>query len=520
MYSYEERKKAVELLIKYGMAYKTTIRELGYPKDRGTLNSWYKEYEKSGELRKEFKRRPRYSKDEKEKAVAHYMQHGKNISYTVLCLGYPSRGILRSWLEELVPEDRKITRAGGFRINYSNDHKSNIVSEMLLEEKTVTEIAKDHGLSRRSLYNWQRQALSAEVLEKMRKKKARKPEENVSFDEHELQELKKKREALKDEIKQLELEKDILTEVVKVIKKEEGISLHKLRLKNLEKAIIANALRHRYPLHLILRVLQMAKSSYFYYLSVMERGDKYLDMRQQIREIFTKSHSTYGYRRIHIAMRNEGVRISEKVVRRLMKEEGLVVIRKKKAKFNAYKGEAMPSARNLLKRDFHAQKPNEKWVTDITEFAIPAGKIYLSPIIDCFDGMPVSWSIGTNPNAKLANAMLRNAVSSLNNKEQPIIHSDRGGHYRWPGWIKIAEKAGLIRSMSRKACPPDNAACEGFFGLVKNEMFHGRSWTNVSREEFMEILDRYLYWFVNDRIKISLGGLSPVKYREAIGVAF
>jgi transposase InsO family protein len=131
---------------------------------------------------------------------------------------------------------------------------------------------------------------------------------------------------------------------------------------------------------------------------------------------------------------------------------------------------------NLVARDFHAEKPNEKWLTDITEFSLPAGKVYLSPIIDCFDGLAVTWSIGTSPNAKLVNSMLDAAISQLRPEERPILHSDRGGHYRWPGWIRRMEEAGLTRSMSKKGCSPDNAACEGFFGRLKNEMFYGVSW--------------------------------------------
>lgn len=102
---------------------------------------------------------------------------------------------------------------------------------------------------------------------------------------------------------------------------------------------------------------------------------------------------------------------------------------------------------------------------------IPAGKVYLSPMIDCYDGLPVAWTIGTSPSADLANSMLDAAISTLNPKEHPIVHSDRGGHYRWPGWIERMEKANLVRSMSRKGCSPDNAACEGFHGRVKTNSF-------------------------------------------------
>ena len=90
------------------------------------------------------------------------------------------------------------------------------------------------------------------------------------------------------------------------------------------------------------------------------------------------------------------------------------------------------------------------WLTDITEFHIPAGKVYLSPIIDCFDGLPVSWTVGTSPNARLTNNMLKYAINTLNRGEHPTVHTDRGAHYRWAGWIKLIEKAGLTRSMSRK----------------------------------------------------------------------
>ena len=176
-----------------------------------------------------------------------------------------------------------------------------------------------------------------------------------------------------------------------------------------------------------------------------------------------------------------------------------------------------PAVENLIQRDFHADRPNEKWLTDITEFHIPAGKVYLSPILDCFDGLAVSWSIGTSPNADLVNSMLDNAVSLLAENEHPIVHSDRGGHYRWPGWIQRMDDAHLTRSMSQKGCSPDNSACEGFFGRLKNEMFYGRSWDNVSIKQFIKLLDNYIHWHNQKRIKISLNGMSPLEYRQSLG---
>ncbi len=123
---------------------------------------------------------------------------------------------------------------------------------------------------------------------------------------------------------------------------------------------------------------------------------------------------------------------------------------------------------------------NEKWLTDITEFQLPAGKVYLSPVIDCFDGQVVSWSIGTRPDATLVNTMLDDALDTLSEHDKPVIHSDRGGHYRWPGWLERINTSGLIRSMSRKGCSSDNAACEGFFtGRVSRWKNLSASWTGT-----------------------------------------
>lgn len=166
-----------------------------------------------------------------------------------------------------------------------------------------------------------------------------------------------------------------------------------------------------------------------------------------------------------------------------------------------------------------AEQPNQKWLTDITEFQLSSGKVWLSPAVDCFDGKVVSWSLGTRPDAELANTMLEGAISTLIAGERPIIHSDRGGHYRLPGWLERVNAAGLIRSMSRKGCSPDNAACEGFFGRLKTEMYSGHEWSGVTPEHFMQHVDAYIRWYNEHRIKLSLGALSPEMYRQQLGIA-
>ncbi len=201
-----------------------------------------------------------------------------------------------------------------------------------------------------------------------------------------------------------------------------------------------------------------------------------------------------------------------------MREDFLSVQRVKKRKYSSYKGEISSAVPNIVNRNFHADKPNKKCLTDITMFYISTGKIYFSPIIDCFDGMVVTWSIGVSPSANLVNEMLDEAVTTLKNREYPIAYSDRGCRYRRPGWIARMNNAKLARSMSEKGCSPDNAACEGFFGRLKNEMFYGKSWINVTKEEFIKELNIYIKWYNEKRIKMSLGAMSPLEYRYSLGL--
>ena len=140
-------------------------------------------------------------------------------------------------------------------------------------------------------------------------------------------------------------------------------------------------------------------------------------------------------------------------------------------------------------------------------------------MIDCFDGLVVSWTIGPRPDSDLVNTMLDAAIDTVaTSANRPVIHSDRGAHYRWPGWLKRVRNAKLIRSMSRKGCSPDNAACEGFFERLKTELFYPRNWQDISVDQFIQIVDAYIRWYNEKRIKISLGSISPIEYRLSLGI--
>lgn len=330
--------------------------------------------------------------------------------------------------------------------------------------------------------------------------------------------MERQLEALRRDLRQLQLERDLMKKANEILKKGLGVDLQ--LLSNREKTLRVDALKELYGLPELLAQLELARSSYFYHRARVNLADKYLAVRRSISETFELNHRCYGYRRLQASLARQCVRISEKVVQRLMKQERLIVPKPKRRRYGYYLGEISPAPENIINRDFQAGAPNEKWLTDITEFQIPAGKVYLSPVIDCFDGLVISWSIGTHPDAALVNTMLDAAIETVaNGNARPIVHSDRGAHYRWPGWLSRIDDAKLVRSMSRKGCSPDNAACEGFFGRLKTELFYPRDWKAATVEQLIKEVDSYIRWYNEKRIKISLGSLSPIEYREKLGLA-
>ncbi len=281
-----------------------------------------------------------------------------------------------------------------------------------------------------------------------------------------------------------------------------------------EKHLIISALKNMYSILSLLRHLSMSKSSYYYVDKAMQKADKHASLRTLLKKAFAGNYECYGYRRLHASLSKAGHRVSEKAVRRLMKEEGICVKKCRKRRYSSYIGEVSPAAENIVNRDFSASAPNEKWLPDISEFATAKGKLYLSVIRDCFNDEIIAYKIGNRPAAELANNTLSEAIGRLGGTDiKPIIHSDRGCHYRWPGWIQLASGRVLVRSMSKKGCSPDNAACEGFFGRMKTECFYNHSLETLSLEELKTYLNDYIHWYNNDRIKNTLGGLSPVQYR-------
>ncbi|CDS48656.1 Mobile element protein [Polaromonas sp. CG9_12] len=510
MYSYEDRIRAVKLYIKLGKRTGATIRKLGYP-TKNALKSWHREYEQSRDLPVGYARsKPKYSDEQKKVAAQHYLDHDRCLAGTLKAMGYPCRETLATWVDELHPETRKRVVGKARSVPRPQALKQAAVIELCTRQTSAQAVAQKLAVSRGALYQWKNQLLGPEAPASM------KPN-NDSPPDPERAELERQVQSLQRDIRKLQLEHDLLKKANELLKKGLGVNLQLLT--NQEKTQLVDALRRTYSLPDLLAELDLARSSYFYHRAQLLGADKYAQARLAITDIFERNHSCYGYRRIRAALGRQKLCVSEKVVRRLMKQECLVVAAKKRRKYGSYLGEISPAPDNLINRDFQAAAPNEKWLTDITEFHIPAGKVYLSPMIDCFDGMVVSWTIGTRPDADLVNTMLDAAIDKVANSDvRPVVHSDRGGHYRWPGWLTRMGDAKLIRSMSRKGCSPDNAACEGFFGRLKTELFYPRNWQATTIEQFIQVVDSYVRWYNEKRIKISLGSLSPLEYRESLGL--
>jgi len=507
MYSYEDRLRAVRLYIKLGKRVGLTIRQLGYP-TKNALKGWHREFERCLDLPTGYVRGPRYSDTHKERATLHYLDNGRCLAATIRALGYPSRKLLSAWVNELHPQ--AVVRVVGPCREFSPAVKEAAVIEFCMRQASAESVAQGLGVSRPTLYNWKDRLLGHDAPASMKRKKDSPPGSERA-------ELEQQLEALRRDIRRLQLEQDLLKKANELLKKDLGID--RQLLTNREKTQLVDALRSTYALTELLRAVGMPRSSYFYHRARLEVADKHAEVRRVMTDIFERNYRCYGYRRMRASLTKQSVNISEKVVRRLMKQQSLVPIARRRRRYGSYMGEISPAPDNLLNRDFSASAPNEKWLTDITEFQIPAGKVYLSPMIDCFDGMVVSWSIGTRPDAELVNTMLDAAIQTVTaSSDRPVVHSDRGGHYRWPGWLSRIAEAQLVRSMSRKACSPDNAACEGFFGRLKNELFYSRDWLSTTIEEFVAALDAYIRWYNEARIKISLGSRSPVEHRRELGI--
>lgn len=257
-------------------------------------------------------------------------------------------------------------------------------------------------------------------------------------------------------------------------------------------------------------MIGMPRSTYYYHLRKLQTPDKYAESKGEIEAIYSENQGRYGYRRITMELNNRGYHLNHKTVQRLMKELNLKCMVRIK-KYRSYKGEIGKIAPNLIKRDFHADKPNQKWTTDITEFQLFGRKLYLSPVLDMFNGEIISYNISEHPVLAQVLDMLDKAFEKIPDGTNLIFHSDQGWQYQHKRYQERLSQKGICQSMSRKGNCLDNAVMENFFGLLKSELLYLREFS--SYDEFRVELESYIDYYNNVRIKGKLKGLSPVQYR-------
>lgn len=272
-------------------------------------------------------------------------------------------------------------------------------------------------------------------------------------------------------------------------------------------------LRHEYPLKGLLKLAGLARSTFYYQQQRPLVGNRHADMKKRIQAIFHRHKGRYGYRRITAAIRRDGTLVNHKTIQRLMGLMGLKSLVRIK-KYRAYRGEVGHVAPNVLDRRFTAKRPNEKWVTDVTEFNLAGQRFYLSPIMDLYNGEIVSFQMARRPLYEMIGSMLSRAIERLRPGDRPLLHSDQGWLYRMPLYRKTLNQHSITQSMSRKGNCLDNAAMESFFGTLKSEFYYLDPCRNL--DELRGGLRKYIHYYNHDRIKLNLGGLSPVEYRTQV----
>ncbi len=270
-------------------------------------------------------------------------------------------------------------------------------------------------------------------------------------------------------------------------------------------------LRLEYPLAMLLEIAQLPRATFYYHLKRSKNPDKYESTKEEISAIYHKNKGRYGYRRITTELRKRNILLNHKTVQRLMKEMG-IVCRVRMKKYRSYKGEVGKVAPNLLGRNFYADRPNQKWVTDVTEFHLFGEKLYLSPILDLHSRDIVSYTISERPVLSMVTTMLEKAFAKLSDPKNLLLHSDQGWQYQHKHYQRMLQEKGVQQSMSNKGNCLDNAVMENFFGLLKSELLYLQEFESM--DHFKQELVEYLDYYNNRRIKAKLKGLPPALHRQ------
>ena len=267
--------------------------------------------------------------------------------------------------------------------------------------------------------------------------------------------------------------------------------------------------KDKYSISEMCRFFNVSRSGYYDYVKRMDKPSRDLPLAEKIRECQEKCGKTYGYRRVHIWLERENIHRNPKTILRVMQKFNLLsVVRRKK--YRNY-GNHLHRYPNLLNRDFNADKPNQKWVTDISYIKTQQGILYLSVIRDLYDNSIVAYKTGTEQNINLVLNTIRAAKKKEKATAELQLHSDQGFQYTSHGYFKLTQSYGITPSMSRRGNPYDNAMAENFFSILKTECIYRTKLKTY--EDARVLISEYIHFYNNERIQLKTK-LTPLEKRS------
>ncbi|WP_139377678.1 IS3 family transposase [Solibacillus isronensis] len=442
----------------------------------------------------------KYSAEEKLKAVLRYLE-GKESSIEIArSIGTDHAAIIK-WTKQY-----RYNGAEAFikrYTNYSAQFKLDVLNHMIEYGTSLNETAAIFGIAAPStILQWRKQFETKGFDALQSKKKGRPSMKKETNKQSKIAPVEGSPEALQAEINRLRMENEYF-------KKVERLSSSQGKITKEDKVKVIYELRHKYSVKALVAFAGIPRSTYYDLVKKMNRPDPDAELKDDIQSIYEEHEGRYGYRRIRDELANRGQKVNHKKVQRIMKELGLKCLVRMK-KYKSYKGTVGKIAPNILDRNFTAECPNQKWVTDITEFKLFGEKLYLSPVLDLFNGEIISYTIGSRPTYSLVSEMLDQALERLPAEHQLLMHSDQGWHYQMKQYRHALQSRGIVQSMSRKGNCYDNSVMENFFGIMKSEFLYLKEFESV--EHFKQQLENYINYYNTKRIKAKLK-LSPVQYR-------
>ncbi|MBY3620365.1 IS3 family transposase [Acinetobacter sp. CUI P1] len=443
----------------------------------------------------------RYSTDEKIQAVMRYKKGSESLKTIAKSIGI-HHSVFSNWISQYEHHGEEAFKKG--YTSYPAQIKLDVLNYMNEFGTSVRETAAIFNIASHStILSWHR-SLELHGMDALQPKKKGRPSMKKEPNKRKIQTLKEGSvEALQAEVERLRMENAYF-------KKVECLSSKQGKITKQDKARVVYELRNEFSVKALLQLADIPRSTYYFVVKTFGMPDRDKKLKDVIQAIYEEHEGRYGYRRIRDELVNRGHHVNHKKVQRLMQVLGLkCVVRMKK--YRSYKGTIGKLAPNILERNFHAENPNEKWVTDITEFKLFGEKLYLSPILDLYNGEIITYTIGSRPVYSLVSTMLDQAFRRLTDEDNLLIHSDQGWHYQMKQYRHALEERDIKQSMSRKGNCYDNAVIENFFGIMKSEFLYLKEFESITH--FKQELSKYIDYYNNKRIKAKLKGLSPVQYR-------